>query len=170
LSYVVFETDLGWMGVLGSARGVREVILPQATSHAVSAIIGKDANQVSPRELPFGDLPARLTQHLSGTPQEFPDKVDLPDATPFHMAVWETVYFIPAGQTRSYSWVARQVARPTAARAVGQAMARNPVPIIVPCHRVIGADGRLGGFGGGLWLKRRLLKIEAFNPSTPPMP
>jgi methylated-DNA-[protein]-cysteine S-methyltransferase len=125
--------------------------------------MGREARQASPGEQPFGDLPARLARHLSGLPQEFPDRVDYRHATPFLVAVWEATRRIPPGQTRSYSWVARQVSRPSAARAVGQAMRRNPVPIVVPCHRVVAAGGGLGGFSGGLWLKRRLLEVEAFN-------
>ena len=67
---------------------------------------------------------------------------------------------IPRGETRSYAWIAKKIGKPRAARAVGAACGANPVPIIVPCHRVIASDGSLGGFGGGLPLKRRLLKLE----------
>ncbi len=67
---------------------------------------------------------------------------------------------IPRGETRSYAWIAKKIGKPNATRAVGAACGANPVPIIVPCHRVIASDGSLGGFGGGLPLKRRLLKLE----------
>ncbi|MFC1919773.1 methylated-DNA--[protein]-cysteine S-methyltransferase [Chloroflexota bacterium] len=154
------------MGIKGSNRGISRVVLPQATHRAITAFFETEARQVPPNESPFEDLPLRLTQHLSGIPQEFPDRVYLPDATPFYISIWKTVRHIPQGQTRSYAWVAQQVASPAAARAVGQAMRNNPVPIIIPCHRVIGSDGSLHGFSGGLWLKRRLLEIESFNPSS----
>jgi len=74
--------------------------------------------------------------------------------------VWEVARAIPRGETRTYGQIARQVGSPRAARAVGQAMANNPWPVIVPCHRVLGSDGRLTGFGGGLEMKRRMLEME----------
>ncbi|MCK4262862.1 MAG: MGMT family protein, partial [Dehalococcoidia bacterium] len=82
-------------------------------------------------------------------------------ASPFQRSVWDVCQSIPYGETRSYAWVAGKLGLPRAARAVGQALARNPVPIIVPCHRVIGSDGELVGFGGGMDLKRLLLRIES---------
>jgi methylated-DNA-[protein]-cysteine S-methyltransferase len=74
--------------------------------------------------------------------------------------VWEKARLIPYGETRSYMWLARQIGKPQAARAVGQALGRNPLPVIVPCHRVIASDGSPGGFTGGLHRKKMLLKLE----------
>jgi len=74
--------------------------------------------------------------------------------------VWQATRLIPYGETRSYLWVAVQIGKPGAARAVGQALGRNPLPVIIPCHRVIASDGGLGGFTGGLVMKRRLLELE----------
>ncbi len=91
----------------------------------------------------------------------FPDELDLSTATPFQRQVWEKTRLIPYGETRSYSWVAEQIGKPGAARAVGQALGRNPLPIIIPCHRVVASDGKLCGFAGGLGMKRRLLSLEA---------
>jgi methylated-DNA-[protein]-cysteine S-methyltransferase len=84
-----------------------------------------------------------------------------PAGTPFQMQVWRALLTIPFAETISYAELARRVGRPGAARAVGAANGRNPLPIIFPCHRVIGADGTLTGYGGGLDLKRRLLRHEA---------
>lgn len=81
--------------------------------------------------------------------------------TPFQREVWSTLRSIPYGETVSYGELARQVGRPKAYRAVGAANGRNPIPIVIPCHRVIGSDGSLTGFGGGLAIKRRLLELEA---------
>jgi len=103
----------------------------------------------------------RLRIYFSGHRATFPDELDLSRATPFQREVWEITRLIPYGKTRSYSWVAEQVKKPKAARAVGQAMSRNPLPIIIPCHRVLNIDGKLGGFGGGLEMKRHLLDLEA---------
>jgi len=83
------------------------------------------------------------------------------EGTPFERAVWDALFEIPFGETRSYADIAKQVGEPEAARTVGIANARNPIPLIVPCHRVIGADGSLTGFGGGLALKRALLDFES---------
>lgn len=80
--------------------------------------------------------------------------------TPFQMAVWEALRDIPYGETRSYASLARQIGRPRACRAVGMANHVNPLPILVPCHRVLGADGRLTGYAGGLNVKEYLLKLE----------
>ncbi len=80
--------------------------------------------------------------------------------TPFQRKVWRALRAIPHGETRSYAWVARKIGRPRAMRAVGAACGANPVPIIIPCHRVIRDDGSLGGFSAGLQWKRRLLRLE----------
>jgi len=98
----------------------------------------------------------------------FPDRLDLSGATPFQRMVWEATRLIPYGETRSYAWVAGQVNKPGAARAVGQALGRNPLPIIIPCHRVIRGDGSLGGFSNGLEVKERLLHLE--NPAFELLP
>jgi len=95
---------------------------------------------------------------------DFP--VSLSQGTPFQRAVWEAARLIPRGEVRTYGWVAAKVGRPGAARAVGQAMARNPLPLVVPCHRVLRADGSMGGFSaeGGLALKAALLRLEGVSP------
>ena len=106
----------------------------------------------------------RLQRYFLGERAAFPDALDL-QGTPFQKRVWETVRPIPYGETRSYTWVAHQIGRPGAARAVGPAMRANPVCIIIPCHRVIGARGDLCGFGGsqGIPMKRWLLEMESGN-------
>ena len=86
--------------------------------------------------------------------------IDWSRYTPFQKKVWEAVKTIPYGETRSYKWVAENIGNPRAARAVGQALKRNPLPGIIPCHRVIRSDGSLGGFSRGLKKKRDLLRAE----------
>lgn len=101
-----------------------------------------------------------LEDYFAGTRQAF-DLPLRPRGTPFQLAVWRELSRIPYGETISYGELARRVGDPAAARAVGAANGANPLPIVVPCHRVIGADGRLTGFGGGLPNKRWLLALEA---------
>lgn len=86
--------------------------------------------------------------------------MDLSSGTSFQQKVWRALTKIPFGQTRSYAWVAQKIGKPKASRAVGAACGANPVPVVIPCHRVVASDGSLGGFGGGLPMKRRLLAVE----------
>jgi methylated-DNA-[protein]-cysteine S-methyltransferase len=102
----------------------------------------------------------QLEAYFAGELQCF-DLALAPEGTLFQREVWSTIRSIPYGETVSYGELARQVGRPKAYRAVGAANGRNPIPIVIPCHRVIGSDGSLTGFGGGLAIKRRLLELEA---------
>ncbi|MGZ3496017.1 MAG: methylated-DNA--[protein]-cysteine S-methyltransferase [Vulcanimicrobiaceae bacterium] len=90
-------------------------------------------------------------------------RVDISDLTPFEQAALKKAAQIPPGQVRSYAWVAREIGRPRAARAVGQAMARNPVPLLFPCHRVVDSNGDLHNYGYGIEMKARLLKMEGYK-------
>jgi len=103
-----------------------------------------------------------LDAWFSGRLRRFTVPVRL-SGTPFQLAVWDVIASIPYGECRSYGDIARTLGKPGAARAVGGACNRNPVPIIIPCHRVIGSDGSLTGFGGGLDNKKALLTLERRN-------
>jgi methylated-DNA-[protein]-cysteine S-methyltransferase len=107
----------------------------------------------------FDDARAQLDAYFAGTLHAF-DLPLAPRGTPFQQHVWHALRAIPYGTTTSYGEIARRLGEPHAMRAVGAANGRNPLPIIVPCHRVIGADGSLTGFGGGLPVKRFLLDLE----------
>ena len=107
-------------------------------------------------------LRRQLAEYFAGERREF-DLTLAPEGTPFERSVWEELRRIPFGETRSYGEIARAIGRPDAFRAVGRANGANPIPIVVPCHRVIGADGSLTGFGGGLEAKSRLLEIEGLQ-------
>jgi methylated-DNA-[protein]-cysteine S-methyltransferase len=111
------------------------------------------------QEQPFRSAITQLREYFAGTRRRF-ELALAPRGTPFQLAVWQALRAIPYGQTVSYGEIARGLGRPEAARAVGLANGANPLPIIVPCHRVIGADGSLTGFGGGLPIKRALLHLE----------
>jgi methylated-DNA-[protein]-cysteine S-methyltransferase len=108
---------------------------------------------------PFVSVKAQLTEYFDGQRQQF-DLLLAPFGTPFQLKVWRALQRIPFGETRTYGAIARDIGHPKAVRAVGAANGRNPLPIVIPCHRVIGHDGTLTGFGGGLETKRRLLALE----------
>jgi len=111
----------------------------------------------------------QLEEYFAGVRQEFDVEVDV-DGTPFQRLVWDGLSRIPYGETRSYGQLAAEIGRPGASRAVGLANGRNAVAIIVPCHRVIGADGSLTGYGGGLERKEALLALERSNLAGPAEP
>ena len=160
LKYTIFSTSAGWVGVLGSSKGLRRLTLPQRSQDEAYLLLGREARDAQPS--PFEDLSNRLIRYFDGDEVSFPDELDL-SGTPFELEVWRVVRLIPYGETQSYKWVAKMVGRPGAARAVGGALGRNPLPIIIPCHRVVASDGGLGGFGGGLEMKRHLLSLEAWK-------
>lgn len=104
-----------------------------------------------------------LDKYFNGEPinfREIPVKPDI--GTEFQHLVWDTIHQIPYGEVRSYKWIAEQIGRPKAVRAVGNATGSNPISIVIPCHRVIGSNGNLGGYGGGIERKRQLLALEGY--------
>ena len=138
-----------------------------AGTDALSLIaFSRGANGIAPQagwkpsDAPFlRKAAAQLDEYFRGARREFDLRLR-PTGTAFQLAVLNALATIPYGETRSYGEIAAQIGRPKAVRAVGAANGRNPLPIVIPCHRVIGADGGLTGFGGGLETKRYLLDLE----------
>jgi methylated-DNA-[protein]-cysteine S-methyltransferase len=159
IRFALAPTDIGDLGLAASEHGLVGLLLPHPSLRQL--LVARFANG-SPTEDPgfFADLIIRLQSYARGEAVTFEDVVLDLQGTPFQLAVWQATRAIPRGQTRSYQQIAESLDRPGASRAVGAAMAANPVTIIIPCHRVIGADGGLCGFGGGLPLKQRLLAME----------
>lgn len=128
------------------------------------AFVGDDPPVVEPdwveSEEPFGELRAQLGEYFEGRRREFDLPLE-PEGTEFQMAVWSALRDIPYGATATYGEIAEAIGRPTAVRAVGGANNANRLPIVIPCHRVVGADGSLTGFGGGLEAKALLLELES---------
>ena len=112
---------------------------------------------------PFREAVRQLNAYFGGKLRDF-DLPLAPSGTAFQLKVWRTLQTIPYGETWSYGKLARRIQRPDAPRAVGAANGQNPIPVIIPCHRVIGADGSLTGFGGGLPIKQKLLALEGALP------
>ena len=112
---------------------------------------------------PIKGIVKQLGQYFKGRPIKFVYQADIPFGTSFQKAVWKKLAELPPGQLITYGALAREIKRPKAVRAVGQAVGANPLPIIIPCHRVIASDGKLGGYAWGMGLKKKLLKIEGIT-------
>jgi len=157
------QTAFGWVGVAVSAQGLAAITLPQPSkAEALSQLPGSSGSIPNPVEdLDVSALLVKLRRYFEGEPVTFDEPLDPTIGTEFQRRVWVLTRDIPRGQTCTYAQIARMAGSPPgAARAVGQAMARNPWPIIVPCHRVLGSDGGLTGFGGGVDMKRKMLQME----------
>ncbi|MGD9349813.1 MAG: methylated-DNA--[protein]-cysteine S-methyltransferase [Desulfobacterales bacterium] len=143
-----YRSEIGPFEIVGTQKGIITITFNKAPS-------------VMDRNLPacMKDCLQQLEEYFKGRRRKFRVPLLL-EGTDFQKAVWRQLKKIPYGQTASYGDVARAIGRPGAFRAVGNANNKNPVPVIIPCHRVIGSDGKLGGFGGGIWRKQWLLDHE----------
>jgi methylated-DNA-[protein]-cysteine S-methyltransferase len=150
---VIIQTKLGAFRAQFSPRGLSRLEFCKAGACPPRC---KQQRVVS---LPY-NLKRQLQRYAAGKSVRWNVPLDLSSGTKFQQKVWRVLTKIPRGETRSYGWVAKKAGKPGASRAVGTACGANPIPVIVPCHRVIAGDGTLGGFGGGLPMKRRLLALE----------
>lgn len=164
-SFALFETPIGTCGVVWGLRGIAGLQLPEQTAMATRLRVVRRWPGVTESPPPAGVQRAldRVQALLAGQAinlEEIP--LDLEAAPEFHRRVYEIARKIPPGTTTTYGEIAKRLGSPHDSREVGQALGRNPVAIIVPCHRVLGADGKMGGFsaGGGVATKRRILEIE----------
>lgn len=150
------STPIGTLTLVADDAGLREIWFAGRSPET----IGASGRSGSPGDDPFRDTIRQLAAYFGGELARF-DLPLAPAGTPFQQDVWSLLTTIPYGQTTSYGELARRLGRPAASRAVGAANGRNPIPIVIPCHRVVGSNGSLTGFGGGLDVKRRLLELEA---------
>jgi O-6-methylguanine DNA methyltransferase len=156
------ETPIGAIRLASTEKGLAYVELPRASGCGMRGWLhrhlpGARCIESSDRNRPASE---QILEYLGGERTEFVLPLDLRGTT-FQRQVWEALQGIPFGERRSYGDIAVAVGRPKAVRAVGTANGSNPVSLVVPCHRVINADGKLGGYGGGLPLKARLLAMES---------
>ncbi len=157
-SYSLLDSPIGRLLLVAEDGQLSRIDFPPAAEEAI-------ASHWRHQPADFDEANRQLTAYFAGQRQEF----DLPlhlVGTPFQRLVWQELTRIPYGQTASYGEIARRIDRSKACRAVGMANHRNPLPIIIPCHRVIGADGSLTGFGGGLACKQFLLDLERHHLSS----
>lgn len=162
LFYDIVDTPIGPLLLLGSRAGVRHIEFPR-NGQAVMPEVGLDRNAAV-----LETAARQLRDYFDGTRLQF-ELVRDAQGTPFQHAVWNALCEIPVGETISYGALAQRLGRPNASRAVGAANGANPLPIVVPCHRVIGSNGSLTGFGGGLPTKRWLLDHERRHVTPPPL-
>ncbi|MSP78169.1 MAG: methylated-DNA--[protein]-cysteine S-methyltransferase [Dehalococcoidia bacterium] len=160
-SYTVFHTSMGWVAAVASPAGLRKLSLPANTEQAALEEAGVEQGDMKVEPEAFGDLPQQGQRFMDGEQVTFTMSLDLAGTPPFFKAALNACASIPRGERRSYAWLAHQAGSPLAVRAAGQAMARNPLPLIIPCHRVVGSKGSLTGYGGGLAMKTRLLELES---------
>jgi len=160
IRFHVAETDLGWVPVTLSDRGLHSIELPFKTREAAMHSIAESGATDPATPVESAKVDAMIGNLVAGQPVNGALPIDWTGITPFRREVLEECARIPTGETKSYGWLAAKVGRPNAARAVGRVMATNPWPLLIPCHRVVGSTGALHGYGGGLPLKERLLKIE----------
>jgi methylated-DNA-[protein]-cysteine S-methyltransferase len=165
LGYAVFDTPIGPCGVAWNARGITGLHLPEGSAEATRARLRRRwagaVETVPPRDVQ--NAIDGVLALLGGEAVDLGDiALDLAGAPEFHRKVYAVARTIPPGQTMTYGEIAGLLGVPHDSREVGQALGRNPVAIIVPCHRVLGADGKMGGFSaaGGVATKRRILEIE----------
>jgi methylated-DNA-[protein]-cysteine S-methyltransferase len=173
--YCLFDTAIGACGVAWCELGLTRLQLPESDRGATESRLrarGATASRAVPAEI--DELIANIQAYMTGVSVDFTAvAVDLTDVEPFEQKVYAAARAVPFGQTVSYGELARQIGLPGAARAVGQALSRNPVPIIIPCHRVLAKDHRVGGFSahGGALTKERLLALEGVHlDGTPLLP
>jgi methylated-DNA-[protein]-cysteine S-methyltransferase len=169
--YTLFETAIGVCGVAWTDRGLSRLQLPerdrQATERRLTA--GSTVTWAHPMPEQVARAIGSLQAYFEGRAVDLSDvDLDLSCAAPFHRKVYAATRTVGRGRTTTYGDLASLVGAPGAARAVGQAMARNPVPIIVPCHRVLASGGKVGGFSayGGTITKQRLLALEGIDLRT----
>jgi methylated-DNA-[protein]-cysteine S-methyltransferase len=153
----IVVTPWGPWGVVASDRGIVRVALAGLPPD-------EDEAQAPPAAMAhLAEAQKQLCAYLAGDRRQFDLPLDAPPSTAFQRLVWDACARVPYGTTASYADLARAVRSPRAARAVGQALGANPLPILIPCHRILASDGSLGGYGGGLAMKRGLLALEGIS-------
>lgn len=160
--YSIFNTTCGWMGIVANQYGLRTIVLPQINEGKTLSLIKNRfrADDLVRDEEYFKGIIRLLLDYFEGKKVVFNYPLDLRSAGEFEKKVWQATQSIPYGEVRTYQFIAKEIGNPKALRAVGQALKKNPLPIIIPCHRVVQSNGQLGGFSGGVGFKEKLLKIE----------
>jgi methylated-DNA-[protein]-cysteine S-methyltransferase len=166
--FIAFETSYGWCGIVSGGDGIKRIILGYKSYSSVKGTITRLYPAIKDEENSIlSRAREELLKYLSGEAAHLDFPIDLPKATPFQRKVWEETRSIPYGDVKTYRWLGERLTTPGVSRAIGNALARNPLPLIIPCHRVIRSDGAVGGFSlpGGTTLKSTLIELERSNKS-----
>ncbi|HHT9111123.1 MAG TPA: methylated-DNA--[protein]-cysteine S-methyltransferase [Candidatus Brocadiaceae bacterium] len=156
-----FCTSIGDVYVAKSTLGICRISFPHVTAESFLLPFQKGANLIVQRNDPALHYEiSLLKEYFDGKQVNFDFPLDLSGGTPFQVKVWEKLREIPYGECRTYKWVAERIGSPLAVRAVGMANNKNPLPPVVPCHRVIGSDGSLTGYASGVHIKKWLIEME----------
>lgn len=155
-----FQSPLGPITLAATARGLTGLWFVEGQRHLPPELTGPTVWPSDTEQPVLKKVSQQLAEYFAGQRSRFEVPLDLTCGTAFQQSVWQALLAIPYGGTASYGEVSRRIGKPTAVRAVGAAVGRNPVSIIVPCHRVMGTDGSLTGYAGGLHRKIALLKLE----------
>ncbi len=169
ICYDIFDSSIGTILVASTGLGLCLVLINRDGRAGALEELRLFCSGKTVRDKDRHDkIKADIRRYLGGARVKFRVELDISIGTEFQRLVWRELLNIPYGETRSYKQVAENVGCPRASRAVGQANGRNPIPIIIPCHRVINSNGSLGGYSGGIDVKKRLLVIEGISPSLLP--
>lgn len=162
-----FQSPLGPITLAATARGLTGLWFVEGQRHLPPELTGPTVWPSDTEQPVLKQVSQQLAEYFAGQRSRFEVPLDLACGTAFQQSVWQALLAIPYGGTASYGEVSRRIGKPTAVRAVGAAVGRNPVSIIVPCHRVMGTDGSLTGYAGGLHRKIALLKLEGVLQEVP---
>ena len=165
LIHTVFKTPFGWCGLIKGEKGLKRVFLPEKCRKALipkirafcpSSVYSKEGFEREIKE---------ISAYFKGENKKLSFSLDFSGSTHFQRMVWSETAKIPFGENRTYQFIAGRIGRQDSARAVGNALGKNPCPLVIPCHRVLRSDGKIGGFtaAGGIGLKENLLKLESSN-------
>jgi methylated-DNA-[protein]-cysteine S-methyltransferase len=159
--YRTFKSPIGEILATKTEKGLSFISFPKSTWDKFLSALNKDGSiDLIKNKNKFSSLDRSFKAYFSGSKVNFREKLDLTGGTDFQKKVWKAMLKIPYGETRSYGWLATKAGSKDKARAAGAACGANPIPIIIPCHRVIKSDKTIGGYSGGLGFKKKLLQIE----------
>lgn len=160
IEYNIKESSLGYILLVARNGRLFRLDIMAGEPHLIKKELAAAYPGSVESEKPFREIREDLDRYFKGEKVEFRAEIDISGLRPFTQKVLKELMNIPYGELRSYGWIGKRLGYPSASRAVGQAVGRNPIPIIIPCHRVIRQDGNIGGFSSGIHIKKMLLSIE----------
>lgn len=163
--YTIFNTSFGWCGIVFGEGGIRKLYLPGNKKEKLKKNILNGYRNAVESLSGIKEVINSICNYFDGNNVQFSNFLDMDSMTDFQKKVYKETMKIPFGRVKTYRWLAGKVGIPEGARAVGNALGRNPVPLIIPCHRIVRIDGNLGGFSapGGILLKKKMLMNEGIN-------